>query len=141
MIFSQLFINAVCQCVESVHCSVYFINSREAIAAIIGDIMVFLRLEEKYWRSPFLNQFFAVNFDAGNETREKIWSDFIAEQNEELSEKRVVFCLYRCFLESEKLRSEKKSVSERNFLVHVRHFKVGFFQFFCLRGLVMILFL
>ena len=44
-----------------------FINSREAIAAIIGDIVVFynskklncigalcfLRLEEEYWRSPF----------------------------------------------------------------------------------------
>ena len=26
----------------------YLVNSREAIAAIIGDIVVFLRLEEEY---------------------------------------------------------------------------------------------
>ena len=31
-----------------------------------------------------------VNFEAGNETREKISSDFVAEQNEEWSEKKVV---------------------------------------------------
>ena len=41
---------------------------------------VFLRLEEEYWRSPFLINFFGVIFEAGNETREKIWSDFGAEQ-------------------------------------------------------------
>ena len=52
---------------------------------------VFLRLEEEYWRSPFLFNFIGVNFEAGNETREKIWSDFVGEQNEELSEKKVVF--------------------------------------------------
>ena len=46
-------------------------------------------------------------FEAGNEAREKIWSDFGAEQNEEWSEKRMVFCSYRCFLESEKLMCEK----------------------------------
>ena len=42
--------------------------------------------------------------------------------------KRVVFCSYCCFLESEKLRSEENSVSERNF------FTCGilkqFFEFF-----------
>ena len=54
-------------------------------------VAVFLRLEEKYWRSPFLINFIGVNFEARNETREKIWSDFVAEQNEEKSEKRVVF--------------------------------------------------
>ena len=47
----------------------------------------------------FLINFIGVNFEAGNETREKIWSDFVAEQKEEWSEKRVVFCSYRCFLE------------------------------------------
>ena len=47
-------------------------------------------------------------FEAGNETREKVWRDFVSEQHEEWSEKRVVFfCSYRCFLESEKLRCEK----------------------------------
>ena len=42
---------------------------------------VFLRLEEEYWRSPFFSiNFIGVIFEAGNETREKIWSDFVAEQ-------------------------------------------------------------
>ena len=30
----------------------------------------------------FLINFIGVNFEAGNETREKVWSDFVAEQNE-----------------------------------------------------------
>ena len=70
-------------------------NSRTAIAgAIIGLLFVFynsknlncfgalsfLRLEEEYWRSPFLIDFIGVVFEAGNETREKSWSDFGAEQ-------------------------------------------------------------
>ena len=38
----------------------------------------------------FLINIIGVNFEAGNETREKN-SDFVAEQNEEWSEKRVVF--------------------------------------------------
>ena len=42
---------------------------------------VFLRLEEEYWRSPFfLINSIGVNFEAGNETREKISSDLVAEQ-------------------------------------------------------------
>ena len=41
---------------------------------------VFSRLEEEYWRSLFLINFIGVIFEAGNETREKIWSDFGAEQ-------------------------------------------------------------
>ena len=32
-----------------------------------------------------------MNFEAGNQTRGKIWSGFVAEQNEEWSERRVVF--------------------------------------------------
>ena len=54
--------------------------------------------------------------------------------------KRVVFCSYSCFLESEKLRCEKNSVSERNFLFTCGILKQFFSQFFCLRGLVMICF-
>ena len=46
---------------------------------------VFLRLDDEYWRSPLLINFIGVNFEAGNETREKIWSDFVAKQNEEWS--------------------------------------------------------
>ena len=62
-----------------VHCSIQF------------QLRHFLRLEEEYWRSPFfLINFIGVIFEAGNETREKIWSDFGAE-HEERSEKRVVF--------------------------------------------------
>ena len=33
-------------------------------------------------KSFFKINFVGVNFEAGNETREKIWSDFVAEQNE-----------------------------------------------------------
>ena len=70
-------------------------NSRTAIAgAIIGLLLVFLqfkefelywgavflRLEEEYWRSPFLINFIGVIFEAGNETREKIWGDFGTER-------------------------------------------------------------
>ena len=78
----------------------------------------------------FFNQFFGVNFEAGNETREKNWSDFVAEQNEEWSEKRVVFCSYRCFLESEKLTCEKKFCKPAKFFVHMRNFKAVFPHFF-----------
>ena len=50
----------------------FFCNSKNlnCIGALLS-----LRLEEEYWRSPFFNQ-----FEAGNETRKKIWSDFGAEQ-------------------------------------------------------------
>ena len=57
----------------------------------IGALSFLLRLEQEYWRSHFLINFIGVIFEAGNETSEKIWSDFVAEQNEERSEKRVVF--------------------------------------------------
>ena len=35
-----------------------------------------------------------MNFEAGNGTREEVCSDCVAEQNEEDSEKRVVFYIY-----------------------------------------------
>ena len=69
-------------------------NSRTAIAgAIIGLLLVFLQfkelelywgavflgLEEEYRRIPFLSILLEW-FEAGNETRKKIWSDFGAEQ-------------------------------------------------------------
>ena len=69
----------------------------------------------EFFRLCFFNQFFRVNFEAANETREKIWSDFVAEQNEEWSEKRMVFCSYRCFRESEKLRCEKEFCKRAKF--------------------------
>ena len=74
----------------------YFINSRTAIAgAIIGLLLVFYNsknlncigalsffttrrgvLEKSFFKINFIG----VNFSAGNETREKIWSDLVAEQ-------------------------------------------------------------
>ena len=71
-----------------------------------------------------------MNFEAGNETREKIWSDFAADQNKEWSEKRVAFCSYRCILESEKLRCEKNSLSERYILFRCGILKQFFLNFF-----------
>ena len=70
-----------------------------------------------------------MNFEAGNETREKTWRDFIAEQNEEWSEKRVVFCSNRWILESETLRCEKNSVNEQNFLFACGNLKQLFLIF------------
>ena len=77
-----------------------------------------------------------MNFEAGNETREKIWSDFLDEQNQEWSEKRVVFYSHRCFLESEKLRCEKRILCAREIFCS----RAAFYSSFLLRGLVMILF-
>ena len=70
-----------------------FINSREAIAAIIEDIVVFYNSKNLncigalcFYDSKsigevlFLINFIGVIFEAGNETREKNWSDFGAEQ-------------------------------------------------------------
>ena len=69
-----------------------------------------------------------MNSEAGNETREKNWSDFLAEQNKS-GVRRVVFCSYRCFLESEKLKCEK-FCKRAKFFVHVQHFKAVIFSFF-----------
>ena len=55
---------------------------------------VFLRLEEE---SFFLINFIGVIFEAGNETRKKIWSDFGAEQKLRAERKESGFCSYRCF--------------------------------------------
>ena len=42
--------------------------------------------------------------------------------------KRVAFSSYRCFLESEKLRCEKKFCKRAKFFVHVGHFEAVFFK-------------
>ena len=67
-------------------------------------------------------------------------SVFVAEQNEKWSEKKVVFCSYRCILESEKLKCERKFCKRVKFFVHVWHFKAVFFSIFWQKGLVMIFF-
>ena len=129
---------------------VSLIAAQRYVELLLAFSWIFLQFKEfeLYWGAVFFTtrrgvldksffkiNFIGVNFEAGNETREKICSDFVADQNEEWSEKRVVFCSYRCFLESEKLRCGKNSVSERFFLFTCGILK----QVFWLRGLVMIL--
>ena len=67
-------------------------------------------------------------FEAGNETREKIWSDFGAEQKLRAERKESGFCSYRCFWESEKLMCEKIFSKRAKFFVHVRLLKAVFLQ-------------
>ena len=45
----------------------------------------------------FLINFIGVIFEAGNETRKKIWSDFVAEQKLRAERKESGFYSYRCF--------------------------------------------
>ena len=45
----------------------------------------------------FLINFIGVIFEAGNETRERIWSDFGAEQKRRAERKESGFCSYRSF--------------------------------------------
>ena len=97
----NLFLIAASDILGSYYCAPNFLQFKE-FELYWGT--VFLRLEEEYLRSPFFFNFIGMNFEAGTETREKFWSDLVAEQNEEWSEKRVAFCSYRYFLESEKLR-------------------------------------
>ena len=68
-------------------------------------------------------------FEAVNETREKFGVILLLSKIKS-GAKRVVFCSYRCFLESEKLRCEKKISKRAKFFVHVRHFK-AFFYYSC----------
>ena len=80
--------------------------------------------------------------------REKIWSDFGAEQKWRAERKESGFCSYRCFWESEKLMCEKIFSERAKFFVHVRLLKAVFFATFlvyevwlcyCIRfGLVLI---
>ena len=64
-----------------------------------------------------------MNFEAGNETRENFRVVLVLHKIEERSEKRVDFCSFRCFRESEKLRCEEKFCKRAKFCVHVRLFK------------------
>ena len=89
-------------------------NSREAIAAIIGDILIFYDSKNlncigalSFYDSKrsigavlFLINFIGVIFEAGNEMREKT---SCAEQKWRAEQKASGFCSYRYFWESEKL--------------------------------------
>ena len=52
--------------------SYFFYNSKNMNCIGVLSFLL-LRLEEEYWRSPFLNQFYWSDFEVGNEMREKIW--------------------------------------------------------------------
>ena len=75
----------------------------------------------------FLINFIGVIFEAGNETRKKIWSDFCAEQIWRVERKKSGFCSFSCFWESKKLMSEKTFSKRANFFVTCS-FKCSFFQ-------------
>ena len=62
-----------------------------------------------------------MNFEAGNETRKKIWSDFGAEQKLR-AERKEWFLFIPLFLREREIDVK----SERNFFVHVRFLKAVF---------------
>ena len=88
------------------YCAPNFFHNSKNLNCIRA--LSFLRLEEEYWRILFLINFIGVIFEAGNETREKICSDFDAEQKWRAERKESGFCWYRCFWESEKLMCGKR---------------------------------
>ena len=90
----------------------FMFNSRIALAGAIIAFSCFLQFKEfeLYWGAVFfydskrsigevlfLINFIGVIFEAGNETREKIWSDFGAEQKLRAERKESGFCSYRSF--------------------------------------------
>ena len=100
----------------------FFYNSKNLNC--IGALSFFYDSKRSIGEVLFLINFIGVNFEAGNEKREKIRCDLVAEQkwraiwllnkSEERSE--VVFCSYRCFWESEKLMCEKIFYERSKFL-------------------------
>ena len=76
----------------------------------------------------FLINFIGLIFEAGNETRKKIWSDFSAEQKWRVEQKESSFCSYRFFWESEKLMCEKIFSKRANFFCSHAAFKSIFLQ-------------
>ena len=69
-------------------------------------------------------------FEAGNKTREKIWSDFVAEQNEEWSKKRVVFLFISLFSREREIEVKKKFCKRAKFFCSRAAFKSSFFATF-----------
>ena len=67
-------------------------------------------------------------FEAGNETSEKIWSDFGAEKSKERSENRVVFVQTAVFEIAKNLSVKNFSQKGAKFFVHVRLLKAVFLQ-------------
>ena len=63
----------------------------------------------------------------------------VLNKSGERSDKRVVF-VHAAVFERARNCVKKFSLSERNFFVHMRHFKAVFFLLYWLTGLVMILY-
>ena len=79
----------------------------------------------------FLNQFFGAIFKAGNETREKICSDFGAEQKWRAERKENGFLHVQLFLREREIGVWKNFLSASEiFFVHVRLLKAVFLQLF-----------
>ena len=92
---------------------------------------LFLRPEEEYWRSPFLNQFFWSEFCSGKWNIKNLewfccWTKWRVERKES-------GCLFISLVSREqKIEVWKKFCKRAIFFVHVRHFKAVFFSFYCL---------
>ena len=119
-------------------------NSRKAIAgAITGLLLVFYNSKNlncigalSFYDSKrsigevlFYNQFYGVNFEAGNETREKIWSDLVAEQKWRAERNESGFLFIPLFLREREMC--EKIFSERaKFFCSRAAFKSSFFAIF-----------
>ena len=120
---ASLFFNSRCQLLNGYYLGpLFFCNSKNLNC--IGALS-FLRLEEEYWRSPFLSQFYWSYFWRGKWNAWKNWSDFGAEER---SEKRVVFVHTAIFERARNWCVKRFSLSERIFFVHERLFKAVFLQ-------------
>ena len=72
-----------------------------------------------------------MNFEAGNETREKIWSDFVAEQKWRAERKESGFLFIPLFLREREIDVWKNFLwASEIFFVHMRLLKAVFLQFF-----------
>ena len=82
-------------------------------------------------KSFFLINFIGVIFEEGNETREKIWSDLVAEQKWRAERKVSGFLFIQLFLREREIDVWKNFLwASEIFFVHVRLLKAVFLQFF-----------
>ena len=115
-----------------------FFNSSTAIAgAIIGLLLVFYNSKNlncigalsfyDWKRSPFFNQFYWSDFWSGKWNAWKKLEWFWCWTKVKSGAKREVFVHTAVFERARNWCVKKFSLSERNFFVHVRHFKAVFF--------------
>ena len=130
--FLENFIFCFCPLSSFQFSSLFFVNWLQCLS--IGNMLVMHLISENSQistSSRFRNTSgYGVNFEAGNETREKVRSDLVAEKKWRAERKESGFCSYSCFSESEKLMCEKILWASEIYFVHVRHLKAVFMQFF-----------